>query len=151
MKFVAFKNGNIILNLFRDHEKSTRSSGTVHDTISATYSQHILSFQINCLWSNCCKCLNTCSRTLNSGSGESLGFVLSFAGKDLFISLLKFQSFGILLVWFHYCTNRMLKAITIQHTATYWLFRSPILAHFQNIPRTPVLFLSSTFGNRDLM
>lgn len=48
-----------------------------------------------------------------------------------------------------YCANRMLKAITIQHTATYGLFRSPILAHFQNMPNNPVLFLSSKLGAKD--
>lgn len=45
----------------------------------------------------------------------------------------------------------MVKAMTMQQNATYGLLRSPILAHFQNIPRNPVLFLSSRLGVRDRM
>lgn len=50
-----------------------------------------------------------------------------------------------------YCTNRILKAIKTQQKATQGLLRSPILAHFQNIPKIPDLFLSSRLGARALM
>lgn len=50
-----------------------------------------------------------------------------------------------------YVKNKMLKAIAMQHTATYGLFLSPILAHFQNIPSSPSLFLSSSLGVIALM
>lgn len=39
-----------------------------------------------------------------------------------------------------------LAAITTQHILTYGLSRSPTLAHFQKIPKTPSRFLSIIFG-----
>lgn len=45
-----------------------------------------------------------------------------------------------------YTENSMVTAMTTQQTATYGLFLSPILAHFQKIPNNPVLFLSSRLG-----
>lgn len=50
-----------------------------------------------------------------------------------------------------YCRNSILKAMMTQQQATQGLFRSPILAHFQKIPRRPVLFLSSRVGASALM
>lgn len=50
-----------------------------------------------------------------------------------------------------YCRNSILKAMMTQQQATQGLFRSPILAHFQKIPRSPVLFLSSRLGAIALM
>lgn len=47
--------------------------------------------------------------------------------------------------------NRMLTAMAMQLRATYGLFRSPIRAHFQKIPRSPSLFLSSIRGVKALM
>jgi len=35
---------------------------------------------------------------------------------------------------YYYVQNKILKAIAIQQNDTYGLFRSPILANFQNVP-----------------
>lgn len=45
----------------------------------------------------------------------------------------------------------MLTAIMTQHAATYGLFLSPILAHFQKVPKRPTLFLSRRLGTIDRM
>lgn len=49
----------------------------------------------------------------------------------------------------NYVRNNIEKAITIQQAATYGDFLSPILAHFQNVPNNPVLFLSMRLGKKD--
>ena len=41
-------------------------------------------------------------------------------------------------------------AIPIRQAATQGLSLSPIRANFQNVPRNPVLFLSSSPGEKDL-
>ena len=41
-------------------------------------------------------------------------------------------------------------AIPIKQVATQGLSLSPIRANFQNVPRNPVLFLSSRPGEKDL-
>lgn len=50
-----------------------------------------------------------------------------------------------------YWRKSILKAMMMQQQATQGLFRSPILAHFQKIPSSPVLFLSSRLGAMALM
>ncbi|KFM63314.1 hypothetical protein X975_03917, partial [Stegodyphus mimosarum] len=60
------------------------------------------------------------------------------------------RDFSLLFTTFFYDQNKIAKAIAMQHTLTYGLFLSPILAHFQNTPRNPSLFLSSKLGARDL-
>ena len=47
--------------------------------------------------------------------------------------------------------NKQWSAMATSPTATQGLSLSPILASFQNVPRNPVLFLSSTPGQNDLM
>lgn len=52
-----------------------------------------------------------------------------------------------------YVQNKMLKAIKRQLKATYGLFLSPILAHFQKVPLKPTFpnRLSSKLGTMDLI
>lgn len=49
-----------------------------------------------------------------------------------------------------YSPNSIVTAMMTQQKATQGLFRSPILAHFQKIPKSPVLFLSIRLGARAL-
>lgn len=43
---------------------------------------------------------------------------------------------GITINWINQVRNRMENAIITQQTATYGDFLSPILAHFQNVPKS---------------
>jgi hypothetical protein len=45
--------------------------------------------------------------------------------------------------------NNVWKAIPMQANATQGLSLSPILAHFQNVPKIPVLFRSIREGHKD--
>ena len=59
---------------------------------------------------------------------------------ETFVDIVKFQAL----------MNKQWKAIPMQKQATYGLSRSPIRAHFQNVPKGPVFLLSSNEGQRDL-